>query len=337
MRLLIFNPSNDMALASGKDEYVPTKTVQQMEHQYGMLPSIIADKDDIVLRHDELTKDKYRSLNIPPDIPITICPWGWSKPLKNKLRRFGVPEEMLPSDSYLDTLRHFSSREFWVEYSKAFGYHGIRLCNTIDEVPEYRPLILKSLWSSSGRGNHIIGREGIEGREEALLSHLKFPLVADIFYNKVVDFAMEFSVMANRVEYLGLSVFKAHKEGRYEYNYIDSQDNLTRMIPAAPSLLTSIKERHQQLLSQFLVGHYQGPVGIDMMVTENNVQGFEGSKVQEFEGSAFDWLRNQIHPCVELNLRMNMGILAIEIYNRYGTEMKTLALNSDFSNLIGKA
>lgn len=311
MRIFLFNPSNDMALASGVDEYVPTKAIQKMEAGYEMIPSLIAEDGDIVC---DVASVGSLKLGVKNWSDVTICPWGWSKPLKNKLKRSGVPEELLPSDGYLDNLRRLSSREFCVKYSREFGYDGMKMCFSASDIPDFRPIILKALWSSSGRGNKVLGQQSrafSPKQDQCCVGNslrMKFPCVADFFYNKVQDFAMEFMVKSDRVEYLGLSVFKASKEGRYEYNFVASQPELTKMIDDDETELIAIKERHLKLLTKHLVGQYEGPVGIDMMVVEDS--------------------RMKIHPCVEINLRMNMGILALEIYKKYGAQISTISLES---------
>ena len=61
MRLLLFNPSNDMALASDASEYMPPKRIQEMEAEYWRIPELIADEDDIVLSPD-MMKGSFRDL-----------------------------------------------------------------------------------------------------------------------------------------------------------------------------------------------------------------------------------------------------------------------------------
>jgi hypothetical protein len=51
---------------------------------------------------------------------------------------------------------------------------------------------------------------------------------------------------------------------------------------------------------------YHGPVGIDMLKTADG----------------------RIHPCIEINLRMNMGILALLLHERYGSDA-TVALTPE--------
>ena len=119
--------------------------------------------------------------------------------------------------------------------------------------------------------------------------------VADEFYeDKVLDFAMEFFVHEDHtVEFLGYSVFQTGESGAYGYNYVESQAELQQRIDVDEALLRQLVEYHQEHLSKTA---YHGPVGIDMLKTA--------------DGS--------IHPCLEINLRMNMGILALLLYEQYG-------------------
>ena len=120
--------------------------------------------------------------------------------------------------------------------------------------------------------------------------------MADEFYeDKVLDFAMEFFVNADHtVEFLGYSVFHAGEHGAYGYNYVESQEELLRRIDVDAALLHRLIAYHKEHLAQTA---YHGPVGIDMLKTA--------------DGS--------IHPCLEINLRLNMGILALLLHEQYGS------------------
>lgn len=326
-RLLVFNCSNDMALACGVGEYVPPKQIRAMENEMAFVPKIIADVDDVVVSMEELDRrDGYKMLSTSPQ-PF---PWGWSLAIKNKFRRFGVPESKLPSDEKLELLRQISSREFAVDYSlRLFSDMPLSIksscvensMRTISSREEFEimqrdlgtDIILKSFWSSSGRGNRIVYREKTEN-----LNTVKFPCIADVFCDKVLDFAMEFEVKDSDVEYLGLSVFEASREGRYEKNYVESQDLLAKKIGDALEeescdflmKLQLLREAHISMLQQSVVGKYSGPIGIDMMI----VKGTDGARL--------------FHPCVELNFRMNMGILALLVYEKYGSKVKSISLET---------
>lgn len=326
-RLLVFNCSNDMALACGAGEYVPPKQIREMERAMAFVPRVIAGKEDVVVSMDDLDcRDGYRLL---ADSPLP-CPWGWSLAMKNKFRRFGVPEKMLPSDESLDVLRQLSSREFAVEYGHLLyqdmpfalingcvDYSMRKVSSRVDfdimQKASGSDVILKSFWSSSGRGNRIVYKDKPEN-----VGTVKFPCVADVFYDKVLDFAMEFEVGDNSADFLGLSVFEASREGRYEKNYVESQVSLAVRIADAFGgcrddvlfMLDALRDCHLRVLGREVAGRYVGPVGIDMMV----VRGGDGTCL--------------FHPCVELNFRMNMGILALLVYERYGSSVESISLDT---------
>ncbi len=282
----LFNCSNDMALAAHVRQYVPPKRIQQME----------ADLADLA-RVWEGTR--------------FAGPWGWSLATKQRYRQMGVAEESLPSDEWLEEVRRLSSREFACEYVKELLEEmkderllgeEMAFCKDVSTVncrlsTVNSPLIFKSPWSSSGRGV-FVGRWNdahTQARVQGFLSS-QGGFVADEFYeDKVLDFAMEFVVHKDHtVEFLGYSVFHAGEHGAYGYNYVESQEELLRRIDVDAALLHRLIAYHKEHLAKTA---YHGPVGIDMLKTA--------------DGS--------IHPCLEINLRMNMGILALLLHEQYGS------------------
>jgi hypothetical protein len=167
-------------------------------------------------------------------------------------------------------------------------------------------LIFKSPWSSSGRGVFVGDwrDERARTRLQGFLSS-QGGFVTDRFYaDKVLDFAMEFFICEDHtVEFLGYSVFHAAESGAYGYNYVESQQELLQRIGADEALLQRLIDYHKEHLSQIA---YHGPVGIDMLKTADG----------------------RIHPCIEINLRMNMGILALLLHERYGSDA-TVALTPE--------
>lgn len=292
----IFNCSNDMALAAHVRQYVPPKRIQQME----------ADLADLAQVWD--------------GTPFA-GPWGWSLATKQRYRRMGVAEELLPSDEWLDEVRRLSSREFACGYVKDLldELHDQRLLGremrwmTVVEDPKEvlhgqlpHLLIFKSPWSSSGRGVFVASAfdEHTQRRLQGFLS-AQGGFVMDRFYaDKVVDFAIEFFVHASHeVEFLGYSVFATGERGAYGYNYVESQEVLLRRIGVDEALLQGLVDYHRAHLAKTA---YHGPVGIDMLKTADG----------------------HVHPCLEINLRMNMGILALLLFERYG-EQATVALTPE--------
>lgn len=274
----LFNCSNDMALAANVRQYFPPKRIQQMED----------DLKELALYWDE-------------------GPWGWSHCTKLRYKKMGVSVEELPCDEWLDDVRTLSSREYACKYIKQMLQEmnddrlvgkDMSFTNNMEvlSLKEYESLIFKSPWSSSGRGvftSHKLSEELIRKKLQGFLN-TQGGFVYDKFYDKETDFAMEFYVQKDHsVDFLGYSVFQAAENGAYGYNYVESQEDLKARIGVDDELLNKLITYHKQHIGQTA---YYGPVGIDMLKCKDG----------------------KIHPCIEINLRMNMGILAILLYNRYG-------------------
>lgn len=278
-----------MALAANVCEYVPPKRIQQMENDLAELAQVWEDTR-------------------------FVGPWGWSLATKRRYERMGVSPAELPSDEWLAEVRRLSSREFACGYIKALLQevkderllgHDMAFFNGAPPSSVFAnnshlqslPLIFKSPWSSSGRGV-FVSRSSDEQTNARLQGFLNSQggFLLDRFYEgKTLDFAMEFFIDHNHtVDFLGYSVFHAASNGTYGYNFVESQEDLMRRIDIDASLLQRLTEYHKRHLALIA---YHGAVGIDMLKCADG----------------------RIHPCVEINLRMNMGILAMILHQRYGS------------------
>ena len=273
-----------MALAANVRQYRPPKRIQQME----------ADLADLA--------QVWESTRF-------AGPWGWSIATKQRYKQMGVAEELLPSDEWLEEVRRLSSREFACGYIKDLLAEmkderllgsEMRWIDNLNPNPNLSTLnpqlIFKSPWSSSGRGVFVSSGfdANTEHRLQGFLSS-QGGFVVDKFYaDKVLDFAMEFYVNDDKsVDFLGWSVFHAGENGAYGYNYVESQEELVERIDVDASLLQRLIDYHKTHLAQTA---YRGSIGIDMLKTADG----------------------HIHPCLEINFRMNMGILALLLEEQYG-------------------
>lgn len=314
-RILLFNPSHEMALAVNSVSYTPPRLVRQMETDLCHLPFLWAEPSDLVLTEMGLETQSGEVVSLPDDaVPV---PWGWNRSVRHRFLQLGVKEHLMPTESQLALWRQFASRSWAVAYVTDF-YEKLdtpfltpchmAFCHSSTQLEEWlalhptAPYIVKSEFSSSGRGNRVL-----KPSRRVLMSDV----AVDEFYDKSIDFAMEFVVSSSSVTYLGLSVFEATSEGKYGFNYVEPQKQLlARVLKFIPKdgaeIITRLAETHAQLLTQKLLGRYEGFVGIDMLVTTDG----------------------RIHPCIEINLRMNMGVLAMQLCksgsftwleDRYGT------------------
>jgi len=171
-------------------------------------------------------------------------------------------------------------------------------CATLEQVERcqkhWGQIVIKSPWSSSGRGVRFAVQEGwINNVIKAQGSVMVEP-----YYNKVKDFGMEFEVdQDGQVHYLGLSLFHT-KNGAYIGNLLATEqakrEQLSRYV--SMELLDEIKQR---VIDNVQLPDYVGPFGIDMMI----VNGHRSSQTANL----------LLHPCVELNLRRTMGHVALNI------------------------
>jgi len=337
VRLLLFNPANDMALAAGTKSYTPPLPIQHMERKMASFPKLWAEEDDEVLTDWRIPYSQLQARH--PNKLLVPTPWGWSPSIKYKLLRWGVPEPLLPSDTTLSEWRMLSNRRFAINYlqmllassnlqrwnSRLVGencryfsrtedfYRSLQPASStvqkivsqplppLSESPTY---IFKSPWSSSGRGVFITNdftkaRIRLEG-----YVHHQGGFVVDSYYNKVLDGALEFFVDENgTARFLGYSVFLADYSGHYLNHYVESPSSLRQRLidalnfPEAEELLNHLIAYHLHTLPLRLGQSYRGPLGIDMLVCE--------------DGGV-----RKLHPCIEINLRMNMGIVALLQYQR---------------------
>lgn len=309
-RLFIFNPENDMALADGHPGYTPPAQIQQMRRELWWLPQWWAKEDDIVWNGED-------RLHLADD--TCILPWGWSPSLCHQLRLAGVQASLLPSAETIEDIRQLSHRQTAVnllqELREQLPLDGhtcgdSTLCRSMEEVEEavkrYDGALLKSPWSSSGRGlikvpSPNLSPSGEESpaagsrqpREESwrraatrILKH-QGSIVAERFLHKTADFALEFWLDGNGgVEYRGLSLFYTNERGAYLGNWVAPEGQklawLAQYIPFA--YLQQIRQWWEERLRHF---PYSGPVGIDMMLAG--------------EG---------ICPCIEVNWRWTMGLVS---------------------------
>lgn len=298
--LYVFNPENDMALADGHPGYTPPVQIQQMRRELWWLPQWWAEDEDIVWNGEE-------RLNLSDD--TRILPWGWSPSLCHQLKQAGVQESLLPSQKELEHLRQLSHRQTAVSLLQElrselpldghFAGNSV-LCRSIEEAEktanEFGEALLKSPWSSSGRGLMKTDNPQWKAWASRILK-AQGSVVVEQFLHKVTDFALEFWLDGKgRVEYRGLSLFYTNERGAYLGNWVAPEEQkfawLAQYIPL--QYLQAIRAWWTARLSRF---DYEGPVGIDMMLAQ--------------EG---------ICPCIEVNWRWTMGLVSCLVaeQGRYG-------------------
>ena len=338
MTLHIFNPEHDIALASNLSNFTAPLAGRQLRHDLGFLPALWAEEGDLVWVDDvETAVRSLRELStsflptpgtmsansrydecqclvqcVPTVGTTSVDPWGWDRALCAQLKRLGMKEEKLPADDWLQRVRELSHRRTaarLLPHLQMEGTVGEAFeCTSVEEVAgllqRYGRLVLKAPWSSSGRGVRFLS-----GSEEALKTYAGWlhnilkaqgSVMVEPRYEKVMDFAMEFTATESGVRYEGLSLF-ATNNGAYTGNILATEEAKREMISNCypVSLLYNVREK---IVSCLDLSDYQGPFGIDMMFV---------SAEDTSKGS-----RLLLHPCVEINLRRTMGHVALALTKR---------------------
>lgn len=328
--LYIFNPEHDLALASGEANYMAPASARRMASELALLPMWYAEEGSAVLAPSAYNLDYVKKIQellglsvdlitepelaIEPDLDIR--PWGWDVALRKRLSVLGVDEVLLPSMGQLNDLREYSHRSKAVallpelQLNECFCGESYYL-KTPEEWKRFvegrKECLLKAPLSGSGKGLNWckgIFTPFISGWCTRVAAS-QGGVIAEPIYNKVEDFAMEFySDGAGELTFVGYSLFHTGKSGMYEGNCLLSNEAIRKKLSQYVPLeaLMDLENCLKYRLSALVGIVYKGYLGVDMMIC----------RFPENEKPVF-----RIHPCVEINLRMNMGVIARFLHDRY--------------------
>lgn len=329
MKLYVFNPDSDMALAHNDENYMAPASIRKMAHDLAILPVWYAQPGSGVLApsayNDNYLKELQRMFSLPvclvtepelvENVEMQVLPWGWSLSIRKRLLKGGVPERKLPTIERLAEYRKLSSREMAYEVLNTFdceetegccgqSYYLPFLSSCKDFVERKEACVLKAPWSGSGKGlNWCQGlfTKSIKGWCEHIIKEQN-GVFGEVLYNKIEDFAMEFySAGRGEVLFTGYSLFTTNQSGAYNGNILLPSESIEKRIEKYVPLyiLIRIRERLSQMLTEIYSFSYVGYLGVDMMVCllPDN--------------------RYAIHPCVEVNMRMNMGVVSCLFYKNF--------------------
>ena len=321
MKLLVFNPEHDLALAANLSNFTAPHAGRQLRADLGFVPAIWAAADDFVLvenvedaerRFLRLTRRPFGRF-IAKDLLCklqfsAVDVWGWDLAIRAYLLRWGVEAVVMPTVTQIDAIRQLSHRRHAMQLLESLQMPGTIGCASetdqmdiiADRLHRGDHLVVKAPWSSSGRGVRFMEGD-MNIYDKGWVRHViekQGSVMVEPYYNKVKDFGMEFvSDGKGLVSYVGLSLFQT-SNGAYTGNILASEDEKEHMISRYISvdLLKAIRQKICTLMGVLLKDRYAGAFGIDMMV------------VRRDDGDGF-----LLHPCVEINLRRTMGHVAISL------------------------
>lgn len=348
-KLYLFNPNHDLALAVNDKYYVSPQRIRSMEADLSALPAWYAPAGSAVavahqwqaqwMQQLPFFSDEQIQFVTPHLFPrdVAIFPWGWNKTLVHRLSMLGCSDGSFPTPAELEAFRNQSGRAFAVGLLSALHSQMLHplLAGWAQVVETEQQLhrllgsgegwVIKAPWSSSGKGIRFVNSQPdvpLLGWASRILRTQGY-LVVERFCNKVSDFALEFKTDGNgQIQFIGYSIFDADAKGAYHSNLLATdavmRAKLGMQIPL--DLLDQVRDVIAHYLSQHLHPAYRGYLGVDMMVC-----------------LAPDGHTHQLHPCVEVNLRTNMGVVAHCFAERWLHPASQGCFSIHYYNIEGEA
>ena len=341
--IYFFNPTCEMAVANGSTNYMAPALLRRFEIELSTLPLIYCKTGDIILTKslpDRQFSDRLESagFRLPTFMKIEsvlsdnsmiaidkgfLLPWGWS-PVTHQLLaplKSGCCNEFLnsPVARWQESHKELFSRKSALnilhkviikKLNNILSINDIpRICTTHEQIislhQRWDKMVVKSPWSSSGRGLQILLSNNYNRTNQQVISgFLKHQgyVAAEPWHAKVIDLSFQFFSYGNgSIVYQGLTSFTTDLSGRYLGNNIQElPDGLSSELLAfinenIPPVRKALQD--ELILSRYATDYY-GWIGIDILIYKS--------------------IDNQllIHPCLEINCRFTMGTIAINLRDR---------------------
>lgn len=319
-RLWLFYPENDIALARGTASFTPPAAAARLRRSGEVLPLWTGrDGDRFICSgvNDRWLDTMCRTfrLDVLPwdhtDFSLRPEPWGWSAASRRWFLESGFTPDSLPDDARLDAIRRLSHRRTALQVHsllhRALPFdvwpEGVEITSPADLEARLRACpdsVVKAPWSSSGRGITFSSAD----RTDRILQQLcgtiarQGSVIVEPRARRITDLAMLFTYADGTARPEGLSVFLTDDKGSYHGNIVAPQQHLHDILSRHidPAQLRAVADALPDALSAVLGHDYSGPVGVDMMIVRNPAD----------DGT-------MLHPCVEVNLRHTMGMVALRL------------------------
>ena len=290
-QIYIFNPEHDLCIANGDENFVPPRSAVGFAKE---------------------NTDLSEHLRRPNKQRRQIIPWGWNHALKKRLINEGIDPAAMPSEEELHFIRTHSSREFALDVhsrlscwdQQIIGPDYRIVATSISEIEAFisanGSAVLKSPLSGSGKGIRFV-RERLSESDEGWCRRTldkQGSVIVERRFEIIMECAMLFECHHEGIDFIGYSLFES-KNGAYSKNILASNEDIEDMIAEyiPRDTLIAIREDLIDILTDTLVGHYEGFLGVDQIICQAASPIFI--------------------PVSEINLRMTMGLIARNQYDYF--------------------
>lgn len=332
-KLYLFNPDHDLALANGGENFNAPISARSFAVDLACLPVWYAAPGGVIsgaLQDKQWFESilplfpqlEYISVEEESDLSTveSVLPWGWNAVVCKALLMQGIDNHLLPDRTQLEDIRRLSHRSTAIramEYlhkdktlapllpPPAQLLTNGEVCGFAAQFPQ---VVFKAPWSGSGKGLYWVSGavpENIQGWCRKVAKN-QGGIIGEAVYDKVQDFAMEFACIGKKAAFAGYSLFTA-EHGVYRSNELMSDDAIFEMITQqwiSANDLLAVRNRLLTFIDLEIAPVYEGFLGVDMFVFQNDG-------------------RFLLHSCVEINLRMTMGMVARIFYDQFVQSPKT--------------
>ena len=158
-------------------------------------------------------------------------------------------------------------------------------------------------WSGSGKGIYrVIDSTGDNHVPRWIEGALKRQgsLLCEVGLDRVQDFAIECECRDGITRLTGYSVFDSDFHSQFGTGRVAPMEELHQQLLQQYPALDPVVNEVIKALDNIIAPHYNGPLGVDMMLYRD-----ENGTIA-------------LNPCVEVNLRMTMGMVTAAMGSRHG-------------------
>ncbi|NWK54713.1 DUF455 family protein [Verrucomicrobiaceae bacterium N1E253] len=332
-----FNPNAESAVAASLtgDVFQPNKMESAMEQDLEILSIAWCRRDDLSLMrcvpgNQHLAKLKQFGFDLPEIVSLErvedamaerklggLRPWAWSPDATRILDPFA--DAVSESGEWKwrrEAPAWWLAKEAGVRLNECLGLHddvGAFFTEydsallAVQNMRQDRDLLLKSNFSCAGRGHFRVRKETSDAEIERWLKRCLAKhagVLVEPWLDRVMDFSALYEMGADgQVRQIGLTEMQNDRAGRFLGSRVYPKwgggidPDVAKFLFADAGMMDWYRNKIPAALSG-LLGDYRGPVGVDAMVYRDD----DGALA--------------LRHVVELNVRMTMGRVALELQKK---------------------